>query len=190
MADTDQIEVKFLKQTVFHDGTNMQVKKEGETLEIDRARVAGFVANGSIEKPDGWEAEVTVKDSLAKADGGYTVPASDGSGAEEGGTATFEGPGIGEGEGEGEGEGPGLLPQLDHDGNGAPGGSLGTDVVDTERNGLTLTETGGGWWVIDGGFLVEPVKVRGEEAARAKFAELAGETDDNAGEGEGEGAPA
>lgn len=57
--------------------------------------------------------------------------------------------------------------------------SIGDDPAnDTTREndgGLTLTEVGGGWWQIDGGNLHEPVKVRGEDAAREKFAELNGD---------------
>lgn len=159
MADTDPIEVTFLKQTVFHDGTNMQVKKAGDTMPVDRSRVQGFIDGKNIEAPEGWEADVAEKNSQGVADGGFTTAPSDGSGDDD-------------------------LSQLDHDGDGNPGGSLGDDDQVDARNGFTLTETGGGWWQIEGATLVEPVKVRGEDAARARFVEIAGDTDDD------EGAPA
>ncbi len=52
------------------------------------------------------------------------------------------------------------------------GGDPANDVVRDEQDGFALTKVGGGWWQITGPDLADPVKVRGEDAARAKFAEI------------------
>jgi hypothetical protein len=98
MADTDTIKVAFTRQKVFHDGTSMVVAKEGEKREVERRLVAGFVAEGSIETPKGWKAELATKNAQSVADGGTQTPATGGR--------------------------PADLSQLDHDDDGEPGGSL------------------------------------------------------------------
>lgn len=76
------------------------------------------------------------------------------------------------------------LPQLDHDGDGAPGGSTGEDVVTGEAAGFVLTEIGGGWWSIAGPGLDKPEKVRTAAAAEARLAELVAEHDAGGSTGE------
>lgn len=98
MADQDTIEVTFTKQKVYHDGTNMQVKKAGDTANLPRTQVANFLAEKVIDVPEGWSEEIADKNSQAVADGGFTAGPADGSGGDD-------------------------LSQLDHDGNGEPGGS-------------------------------------------------------------------
>ena len=48
---TEMVEVTFLRQKVFHNGTSMVVKKAGETGEIPARQVAQFVAEKAIEEP-------------------------------------------------------------------------------------------------------------------------------------------
>lgn len=64
------------------------------------------------------------------------------------------------------------LPQLDHDGDGAPGGSTGEDGEPVQAGDFALTEIGGGWWSIAGPGLDKPEKVRTAAAAEARLAEL------------------
>jgi hypothetical protein len=86
MADTesavegDTVNVTFLRQKVFHDGTSMQVKKKDDTFDLPRRLVAGFIDEGAISKPSGWTDDVAAKNSLAVADGGLTQAPADGSG--------------------------------------------------------------------------------------------------------------
>lgn len=61
------------------------------------------------------------------------------------------------------------LPQLDHDGDGAPGGDTGDDVALYSTDGFTLTDLGGGWWTITGPGLEQPVKVRTKAKAEEVF---------------------
>lgn len=160
MADTetgsDKVEVTFIKQTVFHDGTNMHVKKDGDTLEVDRSRVQGFIDGKNIEKPEGWEEAVAEANSQGVADGGFTVTPPDGSGND--------------------------LPQLDHDGNGEPGGSAPHVPVSlTGKNKADLLQIA---------FDEEVVISEGATNADiVKAIEAKREADAEAGEGE-EGAPA
>ena len=64
------------------------------------------------------------------------------------------------------------LPQLDHDGDGHPGGSTGEDGEPVQAGDFALTEIGGGWWSIAGPGLDKPEKVRTAAAAEARLAEL------------------
>ncbi|MCA8906132.1 MAG: hypothetical protein KDA43_15175 [Hyphomonas sp.] len=64
-------------------------------------------------------------------------------------------------------------PEPPADTSGA-GGDPSNDEVVEERNGFKLVSVGGGHWHIVVPDQDEPVKARGEEAARAKFNELAG----------------
>lgn len=78
MADTDTVDVKFLKQKVFHDGTSMIVAKKGDTKPVPERLIAAFVSEGAITAPDGWEESLSEKNDLAIADGAVFVapPAS------------------------------------------------------------------------------------------------------------------
>lgn len=69
------------------------------------------------------------------------------------------------------------LPQLDHDRDGRPGGSLPEDTVVAQDSAFTMKHVGGGWYEIDGGGLDEPVKVQGKDEAKARYDELVAEAD-------------
>ena len=97
MADTDTIDVTFKKQKVYHDGTSMIVAKAGDTFPVEQRLIAAFVAEGAIEAPKVWAEEMAEKNEMAVADGTVQVAPS----------------AIGDD-----------LDQLDHDGDGAPGGSI------------------------------------------------------------------
>lgn len=88
------------------------------------------------------------------------------------------------------GRAEGSLANLDRDGDGHPGGSLPADQDLQEDGGLKLTDKGGGWFHITGADLTDPVKIRGEDAAKARFAEMVAAADEG-GDEDGEGdAPA
>lgn len=67
------------------------------------------------------------------------------------------------------------LPQLDHDGDGAPGGDTSGDVALYSTNGFTLTDLGGGWWTITGPELESPIKVRTKAKAEELFNQMVAE---------------
>jgi hypothetical protein len=73
MADTDTIDVTFLSQKVFHDGTSMVVAKKGDKLPVPHRLIATLVDEGSIKEPKRWREDKEAPAEMSVADG--AVPA-------------------------------------------------------------------------------------------------------------------
>lgn len=185
-----KIPVTVLQQKVFHDGLSMVVLKPGdENAAVEASFVQGLVDEGVIDPPDGFEPPV---------EGGFETEDDDLS-LVAGELLPFEHDGLAERVAELEAWKAEALPileqvkgwqaqleqaqtdvqqardrvdPLDHDGDGERGGSKADDELVDESGGFTLTDAAGGWWHIAGPGLDEPVKVRGEDAARVRFAEI------------------
>ncbi len=106
---SEKISVTFTGLKVWHDGTSMIVKKEGESASVTPERAALFLAEGAIEPYDIGEEGEDIAAPLQSFDGqAVDLPEGDASEAEA----------IDLNEDE-----RAHLPQLDHDQNGEAGGS-------------------------------------------------------------------
>jgi hypothetical protein len=183
------IEVPGKLTGTFHDGTNMIVVTKGKPVTVARSSIAYLVTKGAIEDPEIGEAATLLDLSLADlidvaiAEGviedadSFRLLLAGAIQAKRAGSEFDPGTVLGElidpvdlaAE-----ERP-HLPQLDHDGDGHPGGSDGADVLTAEELGIVQTHIGGGYYTIAHPGAAEPEKVKGREAADARFEELLAE---------------
>lgn len=70
-------EVTFKGQKVFHDGTSMIVAKATEKRGVPTRFVQGFIDEGVIDKPKGWDAAVAERNIPRADSAGQVDPAAD-----------------------------------------------------------------------------------------------------------------